>query len=292
MTTSSSGHKTGAKLLFQEEINKSLTVDIFSERVWKRKLSGEARISQGKDEFSILFLRGRPILSSKQGGMAQTFELIRSSGGSVRFYFLDYDLAQSYSALLSGKRICNRLASSTTKMKKMLVDLKSKRITGVLGTYNSKDEQHYLFFKDGAHQGMYNVNDGWKMIEPAPTLQRAEAIDLYVAERLTALTSMVDKSVSEINSLIPTQHFGKFFSQWNDHVDQIAAKVSKVSSEISSKMKPTKKDQCKRLMTKLFGADVAAKIDRMEEEECVGKCKNMTIGFLGPEKAKEFDNIL
>lgn len=53
----------------------------------------------------------------------------------------------------------------------------------------------------------------------------------------------------------------------------------------------SKKEQCKLLMTKFFGPNSALKVDSMSEEECVEKCKKMVVGFLGSEKAKEFDLI-
>lgn len=53
----------------------------------------------------------------------------------------------------------------------------------------------------------------------------------------------------------------------------------------------TKKDQCKTLMAKFFGPATAAAVDSMSEQDCVEKCKAKVKGFLGDEKAKEFDNI-
>lgn len=54
---------------------------------------------------------------------------------------------------------------------------------------------------------------------------------------------------------------------------------------------PTKKEQCKELMSKLFGPATAASIDAMTEDECVAKCKTKVNAFLGEEKAKLFDAI-
>jgi monoamine oxidase len=53
----------------------------------------------------------------------------------------------------------------------------------------------------------------------------------------------------------------------------------------------SKKDQCKMLMTKFFGPQVAKVVDSMSEEECVAKCKARVKGFLGDEQAREFDSI-
>ncbi|MFH0874657.1 MAG: hypothetical protein V1859_01880 [archaeon] len=53
----------------------------------------------------------------------------------------------------------------------------------------------------------------------------------------------------------------------------------------------SKKEKCKELMTKFFGPASAALVDTMSEEECVAKCKAKVLGFLGAEKAKEFDSI-
>ena len=44
-------------------------------------------------------------------------------------------------------------------------------------------------------------------------------------------------------------------------------------------------------MTKFFGSATAATVDKMTEEECVEKCKAKVKGFLGEDKAKEFDSI-
>ncbi len=44
-------------------------------------------------------------------------------------------------------------------------------------------------------------------------------------------------------------------------------------------------------MAKFFGPAAAAQVDSMSEDECVAKCKAKVTGFLGADKAKEFDNI-
>ena len=55
---------------------------------------------------------------------------------------------------------------------------------------------------------------------------------------------------------------------------------------------PTKKEQCKVLMSKFFGPSTAALVDGMSDEECVAKCKAKVRAFLGDEKAAEFDKIV
>jgi len=52
-----------------------------------------------------------------------------------------------------------------------------------------------------------------------------------------------------------------------------------------------KKEQCKELMKKFFGEATANTVDSMSEEECVAKCRTKVAGFLGEDKAKEFDSI-
>ena len=53
----------------------------------------------------------------------------------------------------------------------------------------------------------------------------------------------------------------------------------------------SKKDQCKELMVKFFGPASAATVDLMGEDDCVTKCRAKVAGFLGEDKAKEFDGI-
>ena len=53
----------------------------------------------------------------------------------------------------------------------------------------------------------------------------------------------------------------------------------------------TKKEKCKELMLKFFGAASAALVDTMTEDDCVAKCRSKVAGFLGEDKAKEFDKI-
>lgn len=53
----------------------------------------------------------------------------------------------------------------------------------------------------------------------------------------------------------------------------------------------TKKEQCKALIGKFFGPATALQVDSMTEEDCVAKCRAKVKGFLGEEKAKEFDKI-
>ena len=52
-----------------------------------------------------------------------------------------------------------------------------------------------------------------------------------------------------------------------------------------------KKEKCKELMAKFFGPNAAKLVDGMSEAECVAKCRERVKGFLGEEKAKEFDSI-
>ncbi len=54
---------------------------------------------------------------------------------------------------------------------------------------------------------------------------------------------------------------------------------------------PSKRDQCKKLMKDFFGEATAKQVDFMSEDDCVQKCKAKVLGFLGPEKAKQFDSI-
>jgi monoamine oxidase len=53
----------------------------------------------------------------------------------------------------------------------------------------------------------------------------------------------------------------------------------------------SKKEQCKALMLKFFGAASAESVDFMAEEEAVAKCRAKVAAMLGEEKAKEFDNV-
>jgi monoamine oxidase len=53
----------------------------------------------------------------------------------------------------------------------------------------------------------------------------------------------------------------------------------------------SKKDKCKELMIKFFGPNSARLVDAMSEEDCVAKCRARVKGFLGDEKASEFDSI-
>lgn len=53
----------------------------------------------------------------------------------------------------------------------------------------------------------------------------------------------------------------------------------------------TKKERCKELMLKFFGPASAAQVDMMTEDSCVATCRAKVAGFMGEEKAKEFDAI-
>jgi len=53
----------------------------------------------------------------------------------------------------------------------------------------------------------------------------------------------------------------------------------------------SKKEQCKELMKKFFGPATANMVDSMSEDDCVAKCREKVKGFLGEEKAKEFDSL-
>jgi hypothetical protein len=53
----------------------------------------------------------------------------------------------------------------------------------------------------------------------------------------------------------------------------------------------SKKDQCKAIMLKIFGQASANQVDSMGEDECVAICRAKVAGFLGEDKAKEFDSI-
>lgn len=53
----------------------------------------------------------------------------------------------------------------------------------------------------------------------------------------------------------------------------------------------SKKEECKEVMSKLFGPAAATQVDRMSEEDCVALCRKKVEGFLGSEKARLFDSI-
>jgi len=53
-----------------------------------------------------------------------------------------------------------------------------------------------------------------------------------------------------------------------------------------------KKDKCKEFMKQCFGDASAATVDDMSEDECVSKCRAKIAGFLGEDKAKEFDTFV
>ena len=44
-------------------------------------------------------------------------------------------------------------------------------------------------------------------------------------------------------------------------------------------------------MKKFFGPATANMVDSMSEDDCVAKCREKVKGFLGEEKAKEFDSL-
>ena len=52
-----------------------------------------------------------------------------------------------------------------------------------------------------------------------------------------------------------------------------------------------KKEECKKIMSRLFGPASAALVDSMSEEDCVEKCRKKVMAVLGPEEAKVFDAI-
>jgi len=51
----------------------------------------------------------------------------------------------------------------------------------------------------------------------------------------------------------------------------------------------SKKDKCKEFMKQCFGEASANTVDDMGDEDCVAKCRAKISGFLGEDKAKEFD---
>ena len=53
----------------------------------------------------------------------------------------------------------------------------------------------------------------------------------------------------------------------------------------------SKKEKCKELMKKFFGDATSKQVDSMSEEDCVFKCRAKVAGFLGDDKAREFDKI-
>lgn len=54
----------------------------------------------------------------------------------------------------------------------------------------------------------------------------------------------------------------------------------------------TKKEKCKELMLKYFGPASAKLVDSMGDDECVKVCRTKVAGFMGEDKAKEFDTIV
>ena len=54
---------------------------------------------------------------------------------------------------------------------------------------------------------------------------------------------------------------------------------------------PTRKEQCKQIMLELFGPSNAAKVDYMDESECVEECREKVRTLLGEAFAKKFDDL-
>ncbi|MFH2020304.1 MAG: hypothetical protein ABIJ34_02755 [archaeon] len=81
-------------------------------------------------------------------------------------------------------------------------------------------------------------------------------------------------------------HFMALMAQTEDSGQRL--KIEKSNKEVRIL---SKKDSCKQLMGKFFGPASAALVDSMSEEECVAKCRAKVAGFLGEDKAKEFDKI-
>jgi monoamine oxidase len=52
----------------------------------------------------------------------------------------------------------------------------------------------------------------------------------------------------------------------------------------------SKREKCKEMMGKYFGAANAALVDSMSDSEIVEKCRAKIKGFLGDSKAKAFDD--
>lgn len=52
-----------------------------------------------------------------------------------------------------------------------------------------------------------------------------------------------------------------------------------------------KKERCKELMLKFFGAASAKSVDSMNENDCVAICRAKVAGFIGETQAREFDLI-
>lgn len=44
-------------------------------------------------------------------------------------------------------------------------------------------------------------------------------------------------------------------------------------------------------MAKFFGPASAATVDRLSEDDCVKKCRDKVVAFLGEDQAKAFDNF-
>lgn len=55
----------------------------------------------------------------------------------------------------------------------------------------------------------------------------------------------------------------------------------------------SKKEKIKELMLKFFGPASAKMVDYMgdDEDKIVAECRQKALALLGPEKAKEFDNL-
>lgn len=54
----------------------------------------------------------------------------------------------------------------------------------------------------------------------------------------------------------------------------------------------SKKDTCKEIMARLFGDVAAHEVDAMDEDHCVGQCKNNVRAFLGDDIAqREFSHL-
>lgn len=72
---------------------------------------------------------------------------------------------------------------------------------------------------------------------------------------------------------------------------QTSAPAKQAAPARSTQSSLSLKSECKQIMTRFFGEDVAAEVDTMSESDCVERCRAKVTGLIGAEAAAIFDTL-
>lgn len=231
--------KSLAKALFKRIKGSTLNYESFMNELQEKSICGQLIVQKGDQSFSILILKGTPVLTSGGHNLKNALTLIKSPHVRLDFFALDPKLTLSYSSTINGKQVWDRPSLSKEQIQRALIVAKKKRVTGHLNIHRADGSIHRLFITDGIPLGMFNVEQGWVPVKPGEALKDSINMSFFIGTNLNKLSALCKKSVHKPPQIdkntLRAQNIEKFLHSWSDFTVLLTDKIGQRLVEKSLK---------------------------------------------------------